>query len=205
MPKNRKVKYFTYKKYSNEMEKSTRNTALLVMDMQVGILKNFSAAPQLLNNVSRAIDTAREKGVQVIYVVVGFRPGFPEISSNNKGFSTSRERFAAMNMDDFMRVHADISPENEEPTITKRRVSAFTGSDLGVVLRAQGIEELILTGIATSGVVLSTTREAADKDYRLTILSDCCGDQDEEVHRVLVTKIFPRQASVLTLDEWVAM
>jgi nicotinamidase-related amidase len=58
------------------------------------------------------------------------------------------------------------------------------------------------SGIATSGVVLSTLREAADKDYQLTILSDCCADGDEEVHRVLISKIFPRQAEVITVEEW---
>jgi nicotinamidase-related amidase len=51
-------------------------------------------------------------------------------------------------------------------------------------------------------VVLSTVREAADKDYRLTVLADGCADGDEEVHRVLTTKVFPRQADVLTIEEW---
>ncbi|HXC06188.1 MAG TPA: isochorismatase family protein [Bacteroidia bacterium] len=62
---------------------------------------------------------------------------------------------------------------------------------------------MILTGVATSGVVLSTLREASDKDYRLTVLSDCCADRDEEVHRVLTTKVFIRQAEVMTVKEWV--
>ena len=84
----------------------------------------------------------------------------------------------------------------------KRRVSAFSGSDLEVLLRAFSAKHLILSGVATSGVVLSTLREAADKDYALTVLSDCCADMDEEVHRVLTTKIFPRQAEVKTVDEW---
>ncbi len=71
-----------------------------------------------------------------------------------------------------------------------------------MVLRSQGIDTLILCGIATSGVVLSTLRYAANQDYRLTVLSDCCADSDEEVHRVLTEKIFLRQATVLTVDEW---
>jgi len=50
--------------------------------------------------------------------------------------------------------------------------------------------------------VLSTTREAADKDYRITILSDACADMDEEVHRVLTTKVFPRQADVISVEDW---
>jgi nicotinamidase-related amidase len=73
---------------------------------------------------------------------------------------------------------------------------------LEVVLRAQGIQHIILSGVSTSGVVLSTLREAADKDYRITVLSDCCTDGDIEVHNVLINKVFPRQAAVFTLDEW---
>ena len=88
--------------------------------------------------------------------------------------------------------------------VTKRRVSAFTGSDLEVVLRAAGVDSLVLTGIATSGVVLSTLREAADRDYDLTVLADCCGDSDPEVHRVLTEKVFPRQAEVTTVADWEA-
>ena len=87
--------------------------------------------------------------------------------------------------------------------VVKRRVSAFAGSDLEIVLRSQGVQRLVLCGIATSGVVLSTLREAADKDYRLTILSDCCADMDAEVHNLLLAKIFPRQADVITADQWI--
>jgi len=57
--------------------------------------------------------------------------------------------------------------------------------------------------VATSGAILSTVREASDKDYTITVLSDGCTDGDEEVHRVLTTKVFPRQAEVLTVDEWI--
>jgi nicotinamidase-related amidase len=72
------------------------------------------------------------------------------------------------------------------------------------VLRAGGIDSLVLTGIATSGVVLSTLRQAADLDFALTVLSDGCFDADPEVHRVLTEKVFPRQADVVTVDEWVS-
>ncbi|WP_433088331.1 cysteine hydrolase family protein [Dactylosporangium sp. CA-052675] len=83
-------------------------------------------------------------------------------------------------------------------------MSAFAGSDLDMVLRAGGIEHLVLTGIATGGVVLSTLRQAADLDFALTVLADGCLDDDPEVHRVLVGKVFPRQAGVLTVAEWAA-
>ena len=75
-----------------------------------------------------------------------------------------------------MVVHPAIAPQAGDITCVKRRVSAFTGSDLEVVLRAQDIRHLVLAGVATSGVVLSTVREAGDKDFRITVLSDCCAD-----------------------------
>jgi len=184
------------------MEQNTQNTTLLVMDMQVGILGMLPDAAVIISNVAEAIAKAREQKIPVIYVTVGFRQGTPEISMNNKSFASGKERFANMDMAEFMKVHPDLAPQADEVTVIKRRVSAFTGSDLEVILRAFGTQHLVLTGIATSGVVLSTLREAADKDFRLTVLADCCADGDEEVHRVLTTKVFPRQADVLALAEW---
>jgi len=96
-----------------------------------------------------------------------------------------------------------IEPVNDDVVVVKRRTSAFSGSDLEVLLRAWGIKHLVLAGIATSGVVLSTTREAADKDYQLTILSDLCADPDAEVHAVLLEKVFPRQATVIASEQWI--
>jgi nicotinamidase-related amidase len=181
---------------------NTQNTALLVMDMQAGILGNFPDAAALISRVAGAIANARSKKIPVIYVTVGFRPGTPEISSNNKSFVASKARFTNVDMDEFMKVAPGLAPLAEEITVIKRRISAFTGSDLEVVLRGQEIQHLVLTGISTSGVVLSTIREAADKDFRLTVLADGCADPDEEVHRVLTTKIFSRQADVFTIEEW---
>jgi nicotinamidase-related amidase len=83
-------------------------------------------------------------------------------------------------------------------SVVKRRTSAFSGSDLDVLLRAAHVERLILAGLTTSGVVLSTMREAADRDYRITVLSDACHDPDENVQRVLLDKIIPHQA----LQDW---
>jgi nicotinamidase-related amidase len=187
------------------MEHKTQGTALLVMDMQDGILGMYPGTAVLVNKVSGAISHARSKNIPVIYVTVGFRQGAPEINLNNKSFTAAKARFENLDMSTFMKVHRDITPKAGELIVVKRRVSAFAGSDLEVVLRSFGIQHMILTGIATSGVILSTLREASDKDYQITVLTDCCGDADEEVHRVLTTKIFPRQADVLNLEEWLAL
>ena len=176
--------------------------ALLVMDVQAGIVARFAQTGDFLTPISTAITAARAASIPVIYVMVSFRPGYPEVSPNNKSFSAIKQQQSSIMT--ATEIHPAIAPQPADIVVTKRRVSAFSGSDLEVILRAQGITHLALCGIATSGVVLSTLREAADKDYQLTVLSDCCVDSDEEVQRVLLSKIFPRQAEVVTADAWSA-
>lgn len=184
------------------MKQNNKNTSLLVMDVQAGIITTLPNATDLLPKIAQAIASARENKIPVIFVTVGFRQGAHEVSMNNKGVAAVKERLSTLNMDEFTKIHPDLAPQDGELTIMKRRLSAFSGSDLELVLRAFGIQHLVLTGISTSGVVLSTMREATDKDYRLTVLADGCADGDEEVHRVLTTKIFPRHADVLMVDDW---
>jgi nicotinamidase-related amidase len=179
------------------MTPSHADQALLVMDVQPGIVSRIADGDAYVARVRAAVASAHARGIPVIYVVVGFRAGAPEVSPRNKAFRTVLERGTS-----FADAHPAIPPEEGDLVVVKRRVSAFTGSDLEVVLRAQGIQHLVLAGIATSGVVLSTLREAADKDYRLTVVSDLCADSDAEVHHVLVNKVFPRQADVVTSAEW---
>ncbi len=97
--------------------------------------------------------------------------------------------------------HAALAPKPDDVQVTKHRVSAFAGTDVEMILRANRIETLVLTGVATSGIVLSTVRYAADADYRLVVAEDCCADRDEDVHRVLMEKVFPRQGSVVASSE----
>jgi nicotinamidase-related amidase len=180
------------------------NTALLVMDVQNGVVERFPAGSEaLLGTLAQAITVARQARIPVIYVTVAFRPGAPEISLRNRAFAAAG-RSGLFGDDRATRVHPAVAPEPEDILVTKKRVSAFTGSDLDVVLRSLEIDALVLTGIATSGVVLSTLRQAADLDYQLTVLRDGCVDGDEEVHRVLLDRVFPRQATVVTAAEWAA-
>jgi nicotinamidase-related amidase len=178
------------------------NSALLVMDVQTDIVQRHPADPGYLRGLNVAIAAARVADLPVIYVVVGFRAGHPEVSPRNKAFAVAASSGRLVQADAVNAIHDEVAPAPEDIVVTKRRVSAFTGSDLEVVLRARGIDQLVLCGIATSGVVLSTLRQAADLDYELVVLSDGCLDGDEEVHRVLTTKVFPRQADVITVQDW---
>lgn len=188
-----------------ETNNQTLATALLIMDIQAGTVARISDSQSLLQTLGQAITAARSAQIPVIYVVVGFRKGIPEI-----GAATTNKSFGALKsagwpgIEEPIQVDPAIAPQPGEMVVTKRRVSAFAGSDLEVILRGHKIEHLVLAGIATSGVVLSTVREAADKDYRLSVLSDGCADMDPEVHSVLLNKVFPRQADVLTTAQWAA-
>ncbi|GHO99061.1 cysteine hydrolase [Reticulibacter mediterranei] len=186
------------------MSDTQAKKALLVMDMQGGIVARYVQDSDILTTTGRAIEAAHAASIPVIYVVIGFRPGYPEVSPRNKAFSGVAQRAQASGAPALIEVHPAIAPQPTDIVVTKRRVSAFCGSDLEVVLRSQNISHLVLSGIATSGVVLSTLREAADRDYQLTVLANCCLDADEEVHRVLLTKVFPRQADVIQSEEWIA-
>lgn len=181
------------------MFEQTDRSALLVMDVQPGIIDRVPLPADYLARATSAVQSARDHAVPVIHVVVGFRPGMPEVSMKNQSFRTVKQNPAIVSDP-----RPAIAPEGNDIVVTKRRVSAFTGSDLEVILRAAEIDHLVLCGIATSGVVLSTLREAADKDYRLTVLADLCLDTDPEVHAVLTGKVFPRQARVMSAAEWIA-
>ncbi len=180
------------------MENKNEKTALLVMDVQPGIIDRQENKEAYISSVKKTISLAHKNNILVIFVVVGFRPKFPEISINNKLFNAMKDTSTVSMIDS----HPVIEPEEGDILVVKHRISAFSGSDLGMILHSQDIKHIVLAGISTSGVVLSTLREAADKDFQITVLSDLCLDQDPEVHNVLMTKIFPRQAFVIDSKEW---
>jgi nicotinamidase-related amidase len=175
-------------------------TALLIMDVQRAVVQRYPD-PAYLARLREATDAARSAGLPVIYVVVGFRSGYPEVSTRNKMFGGMAARGVAPDSH-AVEIPDEVAPEPADIVVTKRRVSAFAGSDLDMILRAREIDHLVLTGIATSGVVLSTVRQAADLDFALTVLADGCLDSDPEVHRVLIEKVFPRQSDVMPVGDW---
>jgi nicotinamidase-related amidase len=181
-----------------------KETAILCMDYQKDIVNSYAAKQEsLLRQAAKVLDVCRQNEVLVIYVVVQFRNGYPEIGSQNKTFAGVSKTGRFVIGSSGTEVHESVSPKDDDIIVTKRRVSGFAGSDLDLILRARQIKRLVLFGIATSGVVLSTLRQVADMDYECMVLEDLCADQDAEVHQCLVGKIFPRQAEVMTSMEFI--
>ncbi|MFG1404190.1 cysteine hydrolase family protein [Xanthobacter sediminis] len=188
------------KQFSISLEKS----ALLIMDFQNVILDNYLSADQaatVLANTAKLLSAAREAKMRIIYVMVAFRHGHPEISPRNKLFSIVKEHglFARGGADTSF--HSAVSPTNEEPIVIKHRIGAFTGTDLEMLLRAKHVETLVLAGVTTTGVVLSTVGQAFDRDYRVIVARDCCGDPDEEVHQMLLDKVISQHAEIVAAQE----
>jgi nicotinamidase-related amidase len=179
-----------------------KRSALLIMDFQNDIVEHFGTDQEaLLERTARLRAAARRSGALVVYVVVGFREGYPEVSPQNKIFAGMKGSGRFQPGHRGSEIHARLAPEPGDVVVTKHRVSGFAGTDLDLILRSNGRDTLVMTGIATSGVVLSTLRHAADADYDCVVVRDACADRDEEVHRVLLDKVFVRQAAVTSVAD----
>jgi nicotinamidase-related amidase len=179
-------------------------TALLLLDLQQALLERCTAdTPSYLTRTPKILDAARSAGTTIIYVRTCFRRGHPELANRNLTFARVIAQGGHVEGDASVQIPSSIAPLEDDILVTKRRVSAFSGSDLEIVLRSLSIDSLVLMGLSTSGAVLSTVRQAADLDYSLTILGDLCWDPKAEVHKVLLEQVFPRQARVVGADEWV--
>ena len=175
----------------------SKTTALITLDCQKGIVGMIPNCERIFKPADQVVDWARGKRIPVIHVGIGFRAGYPEVNPEHPTFSMIRSTGKFVIGSESAEFHDSIAPKDNEIVVYKHRVSAFSGNDLSMILRSQGIRHLVLFGIATSGIVLSTVRQASDLDFQCTVIRDCCFDNDEEVHRVLTEKVFARQAKVM--------
>jgi nicotinamidase-related amidase len=173
------------------------------MDFQAGIIGRLDEPDALVERAAEAIALARRAGVQVGYVRVAFTVddlgSFPPTSRMGALVASAGDALR----DDSPNTAIDerLAPQDGDIVVRKVRVGAFSTTDLAEQLGERGIDTLILAGISTSGVVLSTVRDAHDRDYRLVVLSDACADTNPEAHRVLMEQVFPRQADVITVAD----
>jgi nicotinamidase-related amidase len=176
-------------------------TALLIMDYQNAIIPMAPNPEELLTGARQAIDLLRSQGATIGYVRVGFADASEIGGSMGKrvGGVAALDHFHADHAN--TQVHADVAPEDGDIVVRKNRVGPFGSTDLHEQLQSRRIDTLILAGISTSGVVLSTVRDAHDRDYRLIVIADLCADRDPEVHEILTRKVFPSQAEVITAAE----
>ena len=157
--------------------------AVLIMDFQQRIVNTVASDPEgVVRNASQVLQGARQAGIPVIYVV--HRGGvFQEYAPD-------------------VEIHQGVTPGEGETVITKTKPGPFSTTALDVTLRDMGKDTLVVMGVATSGCVLSAVRWATDINYKFVVVSDACSDADPEVHRVLTEKVYPRQGTVMTTQEF---
>ena len=156
---------------------------VLIMDFQQRIVNNVASEPDaVVRNAAAVLDGARKAGIPVVYIV--HRGGaFAEYAPD-------------------VEIHEGVTPAAGETVITKVRPGPFSTTALDVNLREMGKDTLIIMGVATSGCVLSAARWATDINYKFVVVADACSDADPEVHRVLTEKVYPRQGTVMTADQF---
>jgi nicotinamidase-related amidase len=186
-----------------ELRMNLTSVALLVVDYQQGVVETMGT-DQALAAVNEATALARSCGLPVVFVRTGFCSEYSDVSRNNKMFARFADGDLPMTADaTATQLHTSVQVMPSDVVLVKNRVSAFTGSGLDILLRSRSIDTLAIAGISTSGCVLSTIREASDRDYRLFVLGDACTDPAAAVHDTLLNEIFPAQAEVVASADWI--
>ncbi|MDE3139253.1 MAG: cysteine hydrolase [Acidobacteriota bacterium] len=185
------------------------HTVLLILDAQPSTSGNVPDRDAIIANLADAIAAARANGVRVAYVRAAFDDDeYAQVKPTNKllGPLAGMAAHRPLHKDDpSTAVLSELAPKDGEIIVRKNRIGAFSTGDLGDQLDPLGIDTVILGGFSTSGVVLSTLREAIDHDARVFVLSDGTGDPLADVHQVLTEKVFPTHAWVVTTAELVGL
>ncbi|GAA2279907.1 cysteine hydrolase [Kitasatospora cystarginea] len=181
------------------------HTALLVMDCQPAIL---AALPEdgdreaLLGRMEGAIADVRATGGTIAYVRVGLTEAdWDATPAVNKSFAPLARHRVMHHEDPAAAIHERLAPQDGDIIVRKIRYGGMSTTDLDQQLRERGITTLVVSGISTSGAVLSTVIDAADRDYQLYVLSDGVADPDTEVHDILLSRVLPSRAHIVDSAE----
>ena len=156
-----------------------------------------------IENAKKALAAARKAGMLTIFVNIGWRPGFPEMPKNqyyplmqgakdaNKGI------IGTWDVD----VIDDLKPEENEKIVINYGSDSFEGTDLDLLLRANGVEHVYVSGQCTEHVVATTVKRAANKGYNATVLKDATSGFTDSNYEAMMN-ILPLYAKLITSEEF---
>jgi nicotinamidase-related amidase len=189
------------------------NTALLILDMQNELIDpkgkvgskgfaNVVAEKKLIEKISTVASEMRARKLPVVFVRVGFEPGYIDVISRSARVAHLKEMKAMVIGEFGTEFPAALAPLPGELVVTKRAVNPFHNTNLLAWLMRNDVERVVLCGVYSHMVVDSTARHADDSGLIVTVLEDCCASPDPEVHRVEMEKILPVFGSVTTMSKF---
>ncbi len=174
-------------------------TALIVVDVQndfchnEGVFSKYREAnldqvQQAVKNLSTLIGKCRECEIPIIFIQTIHSPwtNSPTWLKRMKG---SAEKMRICPPNEFGSQFFTLEPQGNDCIVTKHRYSAFVGTDLNLILRSKGIENILVTGVATNVCVETTARDGYNRDYNVFFVEDCCGAYDEADHAATLKNI----------------
>jgi nicotinamidase-related amidase len=180
-------------------------TAVLSMDIQQAPVRKSPMFRE--RNVGQAaksvLGAARKKGILVIHVAIDYQPAF--FSPKNKFLQKIRIPILSapgVDVGELLEIVDEVKPVGDEPVILKPRMNPFFGTALDSMLRSRDIDTVVLMGVATEYVVEAAARHAADADYRVIVLEDCCAAFSDEAHRVAID-IMDHLATIATSADFI--
>jgi len=187
------------------LELDPAKTAVLAMDFQNGVVSTIPMAQErnVVQKAKPVLEAARKSGVPVIHVILQFREGHPEVSPRNRMFGAMKQLGLFAAGKDETKIAEELGPESGDIIVSRQRVNDFYNSDLQAILSSMEIDTLVLMGIATNFVVESAARYAADADYRVIVLEDCCASMSVEAHDFAITNILGMIAEVSTSADFI--
>jgi len=197
-----------------------QRTAMIVVDMEndfvaPGAPLETPAGRAMLPTLKRALTFCREHGIPVIYTTHAHRRGGCDMGRFKDLWPPIRQGAGLVEGESGIEIYPEIAPQAGEIVITKRRYSAFYGTDLEIILRGLGVDTVVISGVTTENCCHATARDALFRDYKVVFLSDATGTFDypdvgqggmtaAEVHRATLVILSVSTAHVMTTDEFMA-
>lgn len=189
--------------------------ALIVQDMQNDVVMEggafaASGAPEhcrqqgAIANIGRLAEVCRRLGIPVIHVWFVVEPGAPGLTLNCPLFEGVVEADALVRGSWGAAPVAGLEPRPGDHVVTKMRISAFEGTPLEIVLRAEGRDILVLTGAWTNMSIEHTARTGADRGYVVVVPEDCCATMNADWHRASIDYALRNVAAVMKSEEVIA-
>ncbi|PKN30188.1 MAG: cysteine hydrolase [Deltaproteobacteria bacterium HGW-Deltaproteobacteria-21] len=195
-------------------------SCLLIIDMINAFLTpgsrlEVAGGRELIPGLTRLLDACRKKNICVIFVKMAYRPDRTDVGIHGLIRPEIMEKDILIQGTEDVEFHKGIEPEKDDIILTKKRFSAFVGTELDLILRARGIDTIIIGGVATNVCCESTARDARMKDYRVIFLSDGNAPMSfpdmgwgrltaEDIQRVVLTTMSFLFAQVSSIDSVVA-